>query len=557
VTEPGAATASPAAPASPSDWWQDAVVYQIYPRSFLDTDGDGVGDLPGIIDRLDYLRDLGVAAVWLSPIYPSPGLDVGYDVSDHSRVDPIFGTEADFDRLVAETHRRGMKLILDLVMNHTSDRHAWFEASRSSRDNPYADWYLWRDPAGYAADGTPLPPNNWVSFFGGSGWQWEPRRNQFYEHTFLVEQPDLNWRNPQVRQAIYDVMRFWLRRGVDGFRIDVMWHLIKDEQFRDNPRNPNFVPGRPPHEELTPLYTTDRPEMSDVVAELRNVVDEFNDRLIIGEIYLPLERLVAYYGRDLRGAHLPFNFSLLSAPWHARTIAKLVDEYEAALPPGGWPNWVLGNHDRPRIASRLGRDQARIAAMLLLTLRGTPTIYFGDEIGMTQVAISPQQIRDPFEKRVPGLGVGRDGCRTPMQWDASANAGFSLADPWLPVADDFRHENFEKQRCDPTSMFNLYRRLIALRRSRKALVQGSYRPIAASGDLLLFVRGKGRECLLVALNMGKDPVSLPSKGLTGSLLLSSGADREGESVSGALDLRPHEGVVIDLAEGAPSSLDLT
>ena len=533
-------------------WWQSAVIYQVYPRSFQDTDGDGVGDLRGILRRIPYLIELGVDAIWISPVFRSPMADFGYDITDYTDIDPLFGTMQDFDELLAAAHNSGLKILLDLVPNHTSDQHPWFLESRKSRHNPKRDWYLWRDPG---AAGT--PPNNWKSEFGGSAWEFDSVSGQYYYHAFLKQQPDLNWRNPQVRQAIYDVMRFWLRRGVDGFRIDVMWHLIKDEQFRDNPRNPNFVPGRPPHEELTPLYTTDRPEMSDVVAEMRKVVDEFNDRLIIGEIYLPLERLVAYYGRDLRGAHLPFNFSLLSAPWHARTIAKLVDEYEAALPPGGWPNWVLGNHDRPRIASRLGRDQARIAAMLLLTLRGTPTIYFGDEIGMTQVAISPQQIRDPFEKRVPGLGVGRDGCRTPMQWDASANAGFSLADPWLPVADDFRHENFENQRCDPTSMFNLYRQLIALRRSRKALVQGSYRPIAASGDLLLFVRGNGRERLLVALNMGKDPVSLPSKGLTGSLLLSSGADREGESVSGALDLRPHEGAVIDLAEGAPSSLDLT
>lgn len=533
-------------------WWQSAVIYQVYPRSFQDTDGDGVGDLRGILRRIPYLIELGVDAIWISPIFRSPMADFGYDITDYTDIDPLFGTMQDFDELLAAAHNSGLKILLDLVPNHTSDQHPWFLESRRSRHNPKRDWYLWRDPAAAG-----MPPNNWKSEFGGSAWEFDSATGQYYYHAFLKQQPDLNWRNPQVRQAIYDVMRFWLRRGVDGFRIDVMWHLIKDEQFRDNPRNPNFAPGRPPHEELTPLYTTDRPEMSDVVAELRNVIDEFNDRLIIGEIYLPLERLVAYYGRDLRGAHLPFNFSLLSAPWHARTIAKLVDEYEAALPPGGWPNWVLGNHDRPRTASRLGRDQARIAAMLLLTLRGTPTIYFGDEIGMTQVPISPQQIRDPFEERVPGLGVGRDGCRTPMQWDASANAGFSLADPWLPIADDFRHENLEKQRCDPTSMFNLYRRLIALRRSRKALVQGSYRPIAASGDLLLFVRGKGRECLLVALNMGKDPVSLPSKGLIGSLLLSSGADREGESVSGALDLRPHEGVVIDLAEGAPSSLDLT
>jgi alpha-glucosidase len=283
---------------------------------------------------------------------------------------------------------------------------------------------------------------------------------------------------------------------------------------------------------------------------MRRVVDEFNDRLLIGEIYLPLERMVTYYGRDLRGAHLPFNFTLLSAPWHARSIARLVDEYEAALPAGGWPNWVLGNHDRPRIASRLGPQQARIAAMLLLTLRGTPTIYYGDEIGMTQVAISPQQVRDPFEKRVPGFGVGRDGCRTPMQWTPGTNAGFSQTQPWLPLAEDFRRENVENQRGEAASMFNLYRRLIALRRSRKALAQGSYQPIVASGDLLLFVRREGNERLLVALNMGNQAVLLPAKGLVGSLLLSSTADRAGEEVTDALDLRPDEGVVIELADTA-------
>jgi alpha-glucosidase len=361
----------------------------------------------------------------------------------------------------------------------------------------------------------------------------------------------LNWRNPQVRRAIYDVMRFWLRRGVDGFRVDVLWHLIKDNQFRDNPANPAFVPGRPPHEGLLPLYTTDRPEMADVLTELRSVVDEFSERLLIGEIYLPVERLVAYYGRDLRGVHLPFNFSLLTAPWHARQIADLIDEYESALPPGGWPNWVLGNHDRPRVASRLGRDQARIAAMLLLTLRGTPTIYFGDEIGMQQVAIAAPKIQDPLEKRVPGIGVGRDGCRTPMQWESGRNAGFSQVEPWLPLADDFRQVNVENQRRDPSSMFSLYKRLIALRRRSNALTQGSYEPITATGDVLLFARSKGHERLLVALNMGNQSLSVPLENVAGSLLLSSHLDRERENIAGVLDLRPNEGVLVELAVREP------
>ncbi len=526
-------------------WWKSAVIYQVYPRSFQDTDGDGVGDLRGITRRIPYLIELGVDAIWISPIFRSPMADFGYDVSDYTDIDPLFGTMQDFDDLVRSAHASGLKVLLDLVPNHTSDQHPWFVESRSSRHNPKRDWYLWREP-----DAAGAPPNNWRSEFGGSAWEFDRATGQYYYHAFLKQQPDLNWRNPQVRDAIYDVMRFWLRRGVDGFRVDVLWHLIKDDQFRDNPPNANFVACRPPHEELLPLYTTDRPEMSEVLAQMRSVVDDFNDRLLIGEIYLPLERLVAYYGRDLRGAHLPFNFTLLSAPWHARTIAKLVDEYEAALPAGGWPNWVLGNHDRPRIASRLGPQHARIAAMLLLTLRGTPTIYYGDEIGMTQVAISPQQVRDPFEKRVPGFGVGRDGCRTPMQWTPGTNAGFSQTQPWLPLADDFRHENVENQRGDAASMFNLYRRLIALRRSRKPLAQGSYQPIVASGDLLLFVRREGNERLLVALNMGNQAARLPAKGLVGSLLLSSAAGRAGEEVTDALDLRPDEGVVIELADTA-------
>ena len=341
-------------------WWKSAVIYEIYPRSFQDTDRDGVGDLRGIIARLPYLIDLGVDAIWICPIFPSPMADFGYDVANYVDIDPLFGTLRDFDVLLAEAHRAGLKVLLDLVPNHTSDRHPWFVESRSSRDNGKRDWYLWRDAG---ADGA--VPNNWLSEFGGSAWEFDRRSGQYYYHAFLKQQPDLNWRNPQVRHAIYEAMRFWLRRGVDGFRVDVLWHLIKDDQFRDNPANPAFVAGRPPHEALLPLYTTDRPEMIEMLAEMRDVVDEFGERLLIGEIYLPVERLVAYYGRDFRGVHLPFNFSLLSAPWHAGTIGKLIQEYEAVLPEGGWPNWVLGNHDRPRIAGRVGRQQARIAAMLL------------------------------------------------------------------------------------------------------------------------------------------------------------------------------------------------
>jgi alpha-glucosidase len=342
------------------------------------------------------------------------------------------------------------------------------------------------------------------------------------------------------------VMRFWLRRGVDGFRVDVIWHLIKDAEFRDNPPNPGYHEGRPPHERILPLYSTDQAEVHDVIAEMRRVIEEFDSRVLIGEIYLPPQRLVTYYGKNLGGAHLPFNFALLSAPWNARGIEKIIFEYESLLPAGAWPNWVLGNHDRPRVASRVGQAQARVAAMLLLSLRGTPTLYYGDEIGMHQVAIAPDQVRDPFEKNVPGIGVGRDGCRTPMQWDATAYAGFSTSKPWLPLADDSQHENVVNLDADALSILNLYKALIGLRRKFPQLVSGEYVPMAAEGELLLYRRRSEGKAIVVALNLGDEPISLLSNSadLSGEILLSTFLDREGEKVQGALDLRSDEGVII-------------
>jgi alpha-glucosidase len=527
-------------------WWRHGVFYQIYPRSFQDSNADGVGDIRGIVDRLPYVIALGVDAIWLSPIFPSPMADFGYDIADYIGIDPLFGTMGDFEALIDAAHAAGLKVILDLVPNHTSDRHPWFVESRASRDNPRRDWYLWRDPS---PDGG--PPNNWMSEFGGSAWAYDTATRQYYYHAFLAQQPDLNWRNAAVRQAIDEVMRFWLRKGVDGFRVDVIWHLIKDAAFRDNPPNPDFRKGQPPHHKILPLHTTDQPEVHDVIAGMRRVIDEFDARVLIGEIYLPPQRLVAYYGKDLAGAHLPFNFALLSAPWNARAIEKIIDDYEAALPAGAWPNWVLGNHDRPRVVSRVGPHQARVAAMLLLTLRGTPTLYYGDEIGMHEVAIAPDQVRDPFEKNVPGIGVGRDGCRTPMQWDASLYAGFSTSSPWLPVADDFAHQNVVNLDADSRSILSLYKALIQLRRRSPHLVSGSYLPIAAQGDLLLYRRGSDRESIVVALNLGAEPVSLASDtlGFDGKILLSTQLDRQGEKVEGTLDLRGNEGVIV----GAPAN----
>lgn len=525
-------------------WWQRGVIYQIYPRSFQDFNGDGIGDLPGITFRLDYCARLGVDALWLSPIYPSPMADFGYDVSDYTSIHPIFGTLEQFDELLAQIKRRGMKLILDFVPNHTSDQHPWFLQSRSSPSSPKRDWYLWRDAAPGGG-----PPNNWLSQFGGSAWQWDPVAGQYYYHAFLAAQPDLNWRNPQVRAAMYEVLRFWLKRGVDGFRVDVLWQLIKDDQWRDNPPRADYRADRdPPHHSQIPLYTADRPEVQQLVAEMRGVVDEFEDRVLIGEIYLPIERLVAYYGARLDGVHLPFNFQLLQCPWNARSIATLIERYERALPAGGWPNWVLGNHDVARIASRIGIQQARVAAMLLLTLRGTPTMYYGDELGMRNTDIPLERIQDPFEKNVPGLGVGRDPSRTPMQWTPGAYADFSTREPWLPVASDSQVVNVEVEDADPGSLLTLYRQLLRLRRSQAALTLGSYEPVAMTGDLLAYLRRSPASCLLIVLNLGAAAfeLDLAALGMRGRILLSTHPDRADESVHAQLRLRAAEGVVVEL-----------
>ncbi|MCF8475986.1 MAG: DUF3459 domain-containing protein, partial [Pseudolabrys sp.] len=389
------------------------------------------------------------------------------------------------------------------------------------------------------------PPNNWLSEFGGSVWQFDPDSGQYYHHAFLSSQPDLNWRNPAVREAKHEVMRFWLRRGVDGFRVDVMWHLIKDDLFRDDPENVNFREGDPPHRRFVQMYSADQPEVYNVVRGLRKVVDEFPERLLIGEIYLPLERLVAYYIGENDGAHMPFNFSLIETPWTAHDIVALIDRYEGLLPQGAWPNWVLGNHDRPRLAARIGERQARIAAMLLLTLRGTPTLYYGDEIGLPQVDVPAGRLHDPVAFRVPA--PGRDGCRTPMQWDHTPHAGFSTMTPWLPQSEDVETRNVEVEFADPASLLNLYRRLIAVRRAHPALVTGSYKRIKADKGLLTFLRQQDDESFLVALNLSGEPVTaiLPDDE-RGMVLVSALADREGQVVAGRIELAGDEGVVVKL-----------
>ena len=523
-------------------WWQRGVIYQIYPRSFQDSNGDGIGDLPGVILRLDHVVTLGVDAIWISPIYPSPMADFGYDVADYCDVAGIFGNLADFDRLVTEAHSRGLRLILDFVPNHTSNEHPWFLESRSSRDNPKRDWYFWKDPG----EGGGLP-NNWLSHFGGPAWEWDDTTNQYYYHSFLKEQPDLNWRNPAVKRAMYEVLRFWLDRGVDGFRVDALWLLIKDDQFRNNPVNPGYAPGESSHNRMLPLYTANRPEIHAIVAEMRGVVDAYPDRVLIGEIYLPIEELVTYYGSDLKGAHLPFNFQLIRTAWNAPSIARIMEEYEAALPQGAWPNWVLGNHDKARIASRIGPAQARIAAMLLLTLRGTPTIYYGEEIGLKDVPIAPEQVQDPAEKNEPGLGLGRDPERTPMPWDGSLLAGFTSGKPWLPLGPDHASVNVVAMCESRGSILNLYRRLIELRRNNPVLTHGAIEAVDVEGKILRYERRQRDDRLSIALNLGHEQARVSHS--SGRILLSTNLDRAGEDVDESVSLRADEGIIVGTAPG--------
>jgi len=521
-------------------WWERGVIYQVYPRSFQDSNGDGVGDLAGIEARLDHVAQLGADAIWLSPIFPSPMADFGYDVADYCGIEPIFGDLTAFDRLLAAAHARGLKLILDFVPNHSSDRHPWFVESRASRDNPKRGWYIWRDPA---PDGG--PPNNWISDFGGSAWQWDAATGQYYLHAFLASQPDLNWRNPDLRAAMMAALRFWLDKGVDGFRIDVLWHIVKALDFPDNPVNPDWAPGRNERDRVIQLYSTDQPEAHAIAAEFRALADSYGDRVLIGEIFLPNDRHARWFGPPERPeVHLPINFQLIENGWDAAVLRRVIADYEASLPAYGWPNWVMGSHDAPRIAARIGEAQARVAAMLLLTLRGTPTLYQGDEIGIGEVVIPPDRVRDPQEMRQPGIGLGRDRSRTPMPWDSSPFAGFSTAPPWLPLNADWPTRNVAAQAVDPGSMLALYRALLALRRAQLALSIGSLTLIDAAPDVLAYERRSGADRLLVALNFSAEGRPLPLTAETGEAhtLASTLARRP---IDGTL--APNEGVVLRLS----------
>src|SRR5436309_7687951 len=442
------------------DWWLEGVLYQIYPRSFQDSNGDGIGDLRGIIDRLDHLngrRDsLGVTGIWLSPFYPSPMADFGYDVSDYCDVDPQFGSLADFDDLVAAAHARSIRVIIDLVPNHTSDQHPWFRESRSSRTNDKRDWYVWADPA---PDGG--PPNNWESAFRArqaAAWTLDPTTGQYYHHSFLPEQPDLNWWNPAFRDAFDGILRFLLDRGVDGFRIDVAHRMARDPELRDNPDY-----GLEPDEYLVHWTAEnaprdqDWPEVHEILRRFRRTLDAYDARMAIGEVFLlDPARMVGYYGTANDELQLAFNFAFLRAPWSAKAFRDEVETFERLLPPAAWPDYTLSNHDNPRAVSRYapagdlerGRRRARLVAVMLLTLRGAPFLYYGEEIGMADGPVPAGRVVDV---------AGRDPERTPMQWDASKSAGFTTGDPWLPVAFEAATVNVAAQRDDPASMFHLYR----------------------------------------------------------------------------------------------------
>jgi alpha-glucosidase len=527
-------------------WWQRAAIYQIYPLSFQDTDGDGKGDLAGVLSRVDYLKWLGVDAVWLGPVYVSPMADFGYDIADFTEVDRMFGSLADLDKLIEALHARDIRLILDFVPNHTSDQHPWFLESRSSRHNPKRDWYVWVDSR--AGGG---PPNNWLSRFGGSAWEWDPTTEQYYYHAFLKEQPDLNWRNPAVRAAMGDALRFWLRRGVDGFRVDAAAVLAEDEFLRDDPPNCEATEKTPPPERFKRLYTDARPEVLGWLAELRAVADEFQNRVLLAEVDTSPEWLAQFYGDKKRPIiHLPLNYRLLDTPWTAHEIARAVDAYYGSLPEQGWPCWVIGSHDKKRIASVIGAAQARVAAMLFLTLPGTAVFYSGDELAMVGGSVNSAEARDPFERHVPGYGLNRDPERTPMQWSAQRNSGFTNGTPWLPLGSNYSTHNVEVESAEPRSMLNLYRRLLALRAAEPALTMGGFSGALSNSQILTYSRRCNDETVLVALNFGDNPLPCDlASSLGAQILLSTYLDRGDHVGSEKILLRANEGLILKLNTG--------
>ncbi len=546
-------------------WWRETTVYQIYPRSFQDGDGDGVGDLQGVVDRLDYLQDLGVQTVWLSPFFPGPGRDVGYDITDYRDVAPEYGTLATVDRLIDELHRRDMKLVLDLVLNHTSDEHPWFLESRSSRDNPRRDWYVWRDgqrPGGKA------PPNNWHAMIGGSGWHHDPATDQWYWAQFLPFQPDLNYRTPEVVAEMLDTLRFWLDRGVDGFRLDIVNAIFEDPQFRDNARSWKLFPS---DDDPSMLFqardrTLSHPDTLAFMSTLRSVVDEYPDppRALVGEVTGTMEQVRAHCGERGEGLNLAFLFHALGAKLEAPAMRGLIADYERLFPEPVLPTWVFANHDRMRRISRLGGDpdRAKLNAAWQLTVRGVPFVYYGEEIGMEQRRVPMRDSQDAFAhrmrwlpqlavdalRRYAGESINRDECRTPMQWTRQRNVGFcpDSAEPWLPPPPDAGDRTVDAQRDDPGSLLSCYRRFLHARREHPALHRGDlvlFPARVAGAEVVVYRREAEGRAVWVYLNASPRPVAL--EGAAGArCVVSTDAARRG-TLASSPELGPWEGLVVE------------
>jgi len=498
-------------PAVENDWWRGAVIYQVYPRSYQDSSGDGIGDLAGIARRLPYIASLGVDGIWISPFFPSPMKDFGYDVTDYCDVDPMFGTLADFDALIAAAHRLGLKVIIDLVLSHTSNKHNWFQQSRADRDNEKSDWYVWSDPK---PDGT--PPNNWLSIFGGPAWQWDSQREQYYLHNFLAEQPDLNFHMPAVQDALIDVARFWLDRGVDGFRLDTINFYFADKDLRDNPplaphlRNANIAPSVNPYNHQEHIYSKNRPENLAFLKRFRSLLDSYPGAMSLGEIgdaQKGLEILGQYTAGD-EFVHMCYAFEFLAKDQlTANRVAEVLLRLDAVAETG-WACWAFSNHDVMRHASRwdLTQEAQRLFSTMLMCLRGSVCLYQGEELGLMEADIEYEHLRDPYGIEFWPKFKGRDGCRTPMVWEHDKpHGGFSDTHTWLPISDNHRPLAVDLQEGEPSSMLHHYRRAIAFRQCYPALVNGTHEGIGANGNILQFTRARGDQTIFCAFNLSGEP----------------------------------------------------
>jgi alpha-glucosidase len=525
-------------------WWRGAVTYQIYPRSFMDTNGDGVGDLPGIIEKLDYVASLGVDAIWIAPFFRSPMADFGYDIADYRDVDPLFGTIADFDRLLAKAHRLGLKVMIDQVLSHTSVEHAWFKESRTSRDNPKSDWYVWADAKD---DGT--PPNNWLSLFGGCAWQWEPRRGQYYLHNFLTSQPDLNFHHPDVQRAVLNEVKFWLDKGVDGLRLDAINFCFHDRELRDNPPKPEekrvgrgFSPDNP-YAFQYHYYNNTRPENIAFLEDLRALMDQYEDVAALGEISSEDSLATTAEYTSGRRLHMGYSFELLTDDFSAAYIRSTVQNLEAQMLEG-WPCWAISNHDVERVLTRWGNGDASVRLANLLTamlcsLRGSVCVYQGEELGLTEVDVPYEALQDPYGITFWPTFKGRDGCRTPMPWNGGVNAGFSVGDPWLPVPSEHRALAVTLQEAEPDSALQGFRAFMAWRKSQPALRWGDIHFLDTPEPVLAFTRRHGDETVLAAFNLSKTAIELALPDLGKATPINGHGLTQGSLTNGQLALPGH------------------